>query len=233
MSPSTPAPGTPHRTPPARGLSDQRRPSSVPRWMAWMASAVGLILLPVLLFPSTYWELWGLMAGYLVPPAGKETYLPLGVGLGYPPWLLAGLIAGLDLLTSSLVAWNADLLARIPWLGPRLERSTHRAAEQIAASRWTRLGATGAIAGAALLPMQGTGPMAAAAGGRALGLSPLRAWMAVAAGALVAAFAWAYAAGGLLAIAGHIGWARVVQVAVLAAAGTIALVLLTRQAGGV
>ncbi|HNY89576.1 MAG TPA: hypothetical protein PKL35_07325, partial [Methanoregulaceae archaeon] len=44
--------------------------------------------------------LGGLMLAYYVPPAGKESIIPIGIGLGIPWWLMAITVILLDVITS-------------------------------------------------------------------------------------------------------------------------------------
>ena len=53
---------------------------------------------------------------YLVPPAGKETIAPLLVGLHYPLYLVFISIVLMDAVVSFIIAFNFDLLERVPYL---------------------------------------------------------------------------------------------------------------------
>ncbi|HQA80753.1 MAG TPA: hypothetical protein PLV96_08175, partial [Methanoregulaceae archaeon] len=44
--------------------------------------------------------LGGLMITYYIPPAGKESIIPIGIALGIPWWLMATSLAVLDVLTA-------------------------------------------------------------------------------------------------------------------------------------
>ncbi|MEM2124220.1 MAG: hypothetical protein QXL43_02655, partial [Methanolinea sp.] len=52
--------------------------------------------------------LGGLMLAYLVPPAGKESIVPLGIALGLPWWLVAFSIGLMDVLAGIFMALNCD-----------------------------------------------------------------------------------------------------------------------------
>jgi hypothetical protein len=60
----------------------------------------------------------GLMVAYILPPAGKETVIPLGIALGIPWWGMALAIAMVDIETGLFMALNVDLVYRIPLVGP-------------------------------------------------------------------------------------------------------------------
>ncbi|HKL97859.1 MAG TPA: hypothetical protein VJ857_04240, partial [Methanocorpusculum sp.] len=65
-------------------------------WFVYPPEA-GAFTLP----PSTeYLALLGLMGAYLVPPFGKETIIPLALGLGYPIWVIFLGVVGMDIVTA-------------------------------------------------------------------------------------------------------------------------------------
>ena len=66
----------------------------------------------------------GLIVAYLLPPAGKETVIPLGIALGIPWWYMAISIAMIDIETGLFMALNFDLAYRLPFLGPILSDLT-------------------------------------------------------------------------------------------------------------
>jgi hypothetical protein len=55
----------------------------------------------------------GLMVAYILPPAGKETVIPVGIALGIPWWYMALSIAMIDIETGLFMALNFDYRTRI------------------------------------------------------------------------------------------------------------------------
>lgn len=160
-----------------------------------LISTILRLILPVLLAFSFFFAcflvlpydscliLGGLMILYYIPPAGKESIIPLGIALGIPWWLMATSLALLDVLTGLFMILNFGLALRIPVLGPWISRFLASGAEFIEKrpwlSRWWVLG----VAFFVWLPLQGTGGVGAALVGMIAGLTPVRILLAIALGA--------------------------------------------------
>ncbi|MDD1716034.1 MAG: small multi-drug export protein [Methanolinea sp.] len=129
--------------------------------------------------------LGGLMILYYIPPAGKESIIPLGIALGIPWWLMAASLALLDVLTGLFMILNFGLAQKIPVLGPWISRflasGTDFVEKRPWLSRWRVLG----VAFFVWLPLQGTGGVGAALVGMIAGLTPVRILLAIAIGASV------------------------------------------------
>ena len=69
-----------------------------------------------------YLTLFGLFVAYLIPPFGKESIIPIALGLGYPIWLICFGIILMDMMSSILIALNFDLLEKIPFVGDLIRR---------------------------------------------------------------------------------------------------------------
>jgi len=127
--------------------------------------------------------LGGLMLVYYVPPAGKESIIPLGIGLGIPWWLMAISLALLDVLTSLFMILNFSIALRIPFLGPWISGFLSSGDDFMKRhpwiSRWSILG----VAAFVLLPLQGTGGVGATLVGIIAGLSPAKILLAIGIGA--------------------------------------------------
>jgi uncharacterized membrane protein len=160
-----------------------------------LASTIIRILLPVILVFLYYsWcilllplhsalILGGLMIAYYIPPAGKESIIPLGIALGIPWWLMAASLAVLDVLTAFFVILNFGIVLRIPMLGPWISRFMRSGEEFMAKrpwlSRWRVLG----VAFFVWLPLQGTGGVGAVLVGKMVGLTSKQILLAVGIGA--------------------------------------------------
>lgn len=129
--------------------------------------------------------LGGLMLVYYIPPAGKESIIPIGIGLGIPWWIMAISLALLDILTSLFMILNFSIALKIPVLGPWISRFLSSGDEFITRhswiSRWSIIG----VALFVVIPLQGTGGVGATLVGIITGLSPPRILLAIGCGAMV------------------------------------------------
>ncbi|HUU76409.1 MAG TPA: small multi-drug export protein [Methanoregulaceae archaeon] len=127
--------------------------------------------------------LGGLMIAYFIPPAGKESIIPLGIVLGIPWWLMASSLALLDILTALFMILNFGIVLRIPmlgtWISRFLESGNGFMARRPWLSRWGVLG----VAFFVWLPLQGTGGMGAVLVGKMVGLTSRQILLAVGLGA--------------------------------------------------
>ncbi len=130
----------------------------------------------------------GLMVAYLLPPAGKETVIPLGIAFGIPWWYMAISIAMIDIETGLFMALNFDLAYRIPFLGPVLSKLTKKTEQFISGHRWL----TGlwffAVVLMVMVPVFGSGGVRGSIAGKLLGMNTPLVFLAVLAGALIGCF---------------------------------------------
>lgn len=142
------------------------------------------ITLPQVLFLT----LDGLIVAYLLPPAGKETVIPVGIALGIPWWYMALAIVAVDMIAALFMALNFDLLYRVPWLGPLLSDLTKKTRDLLLAHRWLESLWFFAIVLMVMVPVLGSGGVRGSIAGRLLGLSPLLTILAIGAGSLIGCF---------------------------------------------
>ncbi len=133
----------------------------------------------------------GLMVAYMLPPAGKETVIPVGIALGIPWWYMALSIAMIDIETGLFMALNFDLAYRIPYLGPLLSDLTDRTRAFIAMHHWLRGLWFFAIVLMVSVPFFGSGGIRGSIAGKILGLSTWLTFFAILTGALIGCFAMA------------------------------------------
>lgn len=172
--------------------------------------------------------LGGLMLAYFVPPSGKESIIPIGIGLGIPWWLMALTLTLLDVITALFMLLNFTLMLRVPRLGPWIEKTTASGREFMAEHPWLNRWRIPGLAFFVMLPLQGTGGVGATVIGLMIGLSPMEILIAVAIGAAVESLAFA------------VGWGLVrelmlanlvlgIVVAVAVIIGTILLIILIQR----
>jgi len=135
---------------------------------------------------SEFLTLGGLMFIYFIPPAGKESVIPLGIAMGVPWWLIGFSVALMDILSSLFMVLNFDLALKIPVLGDRYMKSFMEAGEGFFEKHKyiERLSAIG-LAIFVMIPMQGTGGVSTPIVGRMIGIPPLKVMLAVITGSLL------------------------------------------------
>jgi len=152
-----------------------------------------LLVLALTFGTGTMLILAGLMLAYELPPAGKETIIPLGILLGYPWWAVAGSIAMVDLEVGLFMVWNFDLAERIPVLGPWITRFIQGGREFLGDRPWlSRLYFFGIVV-LVMVPVLGSGGVRGSIVGRLLGMSRRMVMGAIATGALIGSFGIALA----------------------------------------
>ncbi|MDV2481511.1 small multi-drug export protein [Methanoculleus sp. Wushi-C6] len=166
----------------------------------------------------------GLLAAYFVPPAGKESIIPIAVMMGYPWWLVTLVIFLLDVAVSLFVVWNFDLALRIPLVGRLLEAGMTAGRNYTDSQPWLRRFSTVGLALFVFFPLQGTGAMNGAILGRLLGLSNGRVVGCICAGSLASSLIIALGADVLLDVYRHdstLGIGLLVAVVAVILAGVV------------
>ena len=157
-----------------------------------------LSIMALTLSESDFIIMTGLMLGYILPPAGKETVIPLGIALGIPWWSVALSIILVDLETALFMAFNFDYVHRLPILGPLIRDLTNTTEDMIARHQWlTGLYALGVIL-MVMVPVLGSGGVRGSIAGRLLGLTPIQTFLAIAIGASIGCFGIALGADQIL-----------------------------------
>ena len=195
----------------------------------------GLIkfVLPLAVIPAVFAALYltepyqqflmlsGLIVAYFVPPAGKESIIPIAILMGYPWWLVTLVIFLLDVAVSLFVVWNFDLALKIPLVGRLLESGMAMGRNYTETQPWLRRFSTVGLILFIFFPLQGTGAMNGSILGRLLGLEKSRVFSCVCVGSLASCLVIALGADVLLGVyqrdpALGIGLLAAIVVAVLA-----------------
>lgn len=144
-----------------------------------------ILLLWLALPYNLFLSLLTIMFIYFIPPAGKETIIPLGIALGIPWWIVAFSIAMMDILSTLFMVLNFELALKIPVVGTKWMKSFMEHGESFFRShRWLEKLSTLGLAIFVMVPMQGTGGIATPIVGRMIGIPPAQVLIAVIAGAL-------------------------------------------------
>jgi len=137
---------------------------------------------------------WGGMITYLLAPVGTEVVIPaIRVGLlsvSAAPWEFALAVLGVvlvDVFTALWVAWNWDLVERVPRLGWVVRRVEHRCHAILAKKKWGERATLAALAAYVAMPVQMTGGLFSSVMGRMMGIDKVRVFAAVSAGSAIGA----------------------------------------------
>ncbi len=156
----------------------------LPLLLPFAVLALHLFALFLLLSPQQFALVLGLMAAYILPPAGKETVIPIGIALGIPWWLMAAAIALIDIETGLFMAYNFDLAYRIPVLGPWLSGFTRTGRSFIEGHGWIRRLYFSGIVLLVMVPVLGSGGIRGSVIGRLLGMEKGMVFAAIVVGAV-------------------------------------------------
>ena len=162
-----------------------------------------LAVLSLALSSQDFLAMIALIIAYLVPPAGKETVIPLGIAVGLPWWLMAFTMAFFDFVGGLFMAWNFDLALKIPVLGGWIERMMRGGREYFDDRPWLeRLYFVGLLL-FVMVPFEGSGGISASIIGRLMGMRKYEVLAFVTVGALISCFAIAIGADMVLDLLGR------------------------------
>ncbi|OPY35703.1 MAG: hypothetical protein A4E35_02274 [Methanoregula sp. PtaU1.Bin051] len=146
--------------------------------------AIHLLVLYLLLTPQQFTLALGLMVAYILPPAGKETVIPIGIVFGIPWWLMAIAVAFIDIETGLFMAYNFDLVYWIPVFGQWLENFTRSGRTFIETHGWIRKLYFSGIVFLVMVPFLGSGGVRGSVIGRLLGMERGTVFIAIVVGAI-------------------------------------------------
>jgi len=173
-----------------------------PRAAALLAPALAAGLFIIVLFltlpRAEFLPLVGLIAAYLLPPAGKETVIPVGIALGIAWWYMALAIVAVDAIAGLFMVLNFDFAYRIPWLGPLLEELTKKTRQLLSSHRWFAGLWFFAVVLMVMVPVFGSGGIRGSVAGKLLGLGTLLTFLAIVTGSLIGCFGIARGADAIL-----------------------------------
>ncbi len=150
---------------------------------------VHLVVMYVTLPYDQFLTVVGLIIAYLLPPAGKETVIPIGIAVGIPWWYIASAIAMVDVETGLFMALNFDLAYRIPWLGGVLARFTDKTTIFLKEHPWVAGFSVFGILLMVMVPLLGSGGIRGSVAGKLLGIDAYLVYIAIVAGAFIGCFA--------------------------------------------
>lgn len=87
---------------------------------------------------ENFYKFIGFLATYMVPGFGKESIVPLAMAFGIEWWqITVGIVVG-DMVLAIIIAYNFDLLLRIPLIGRLLRYFTEKTNQVLQKYLWIR-----------------------------------------------------------------------------------------------
>jgi uncharacterized membrane protein len=157
--------------------------------LPFLVLAVHLLLMYGTLPSDLFMAMTGLMVAYMLPPAGKETVIPIGIAIGIPWWYMALSVTMIDVETGLFMALNFDLAYKIPFLGKILVGVTDKTREFIEYHRWIATLYFFGIILMVAVPFLGSGGIRGSIAGKLLGMETWPVFAAIVTGALIGCFA--------------------------------------------
>lgn len=192
---------------------------------------------------STWMILWPLVIAYFFPPFGKETVIPLGVGLlqqgldvpllnlhitggQIHPVLMALSIAYVDMVVALFLVWNYDSAKKIPLVGKFIMKIEQRGKLSEEKYGWVKPLRFIGIMLFVMVPFQGSGGLVGSIVGRLIGMKPWITFLAITLGAIIGCMLIAFFAQAFLIFAEINTTLTILLIVVLA---VIALLILFRK----
>jgi len=147
-------------------------------------------------------KIWPLLIAYFFPPFGKETVIPLGVGvlkkgLSIPfinirvnpvsinPVSMALSVAFIDIIVALFLVWNYDLAKKIPLVGQFITKVEDKGKNVEEKYGWIKPLRFFGIVLFVMIPFQGSGGLVGSIVGRLIGMKPWNTMLAICIGAVV------------------------------------------------
>ena len=147
-----------------------------------------IFLYVFLLYISLDWDTFAIVSGgmlvYFVPPAGKESVIPAMIALGIDPVFAALSIALVDIVGALFLAWNFDLVLRIPLVGWIVGKMEAKARATLERNPWMEDVAFLGLVLFVIVPFQGSGAVGASILGNLISMKPEKIVLAVEIGAI-------------------------------------------------
>jgi uncharacterized membrane protein len=145
--------------------------------------------------------IWPLIVAYFFPPFGKETIIPLGIGLlnegltipffnivvrpvSVNPISLALSIAFVDIVVALFLVWNYDLAKKIPIIGSFIIKIEEKGKGIEEKYTWIKPLRFFGITLFVIVPFQGSGGLVASILGRLFGMKPWNVFYAISIGSV-------------------------------------------------
>lgn len=140
------------------------------------------------LSPEDFEILLGLMVINLLPPAGKESVIPIGIAMGLPWYVMGTTTAMMDVSAALFMVLNFDLALKIPVLGRWIHVFMEKGNGFFVKYRWLEGLSIFGLMLFVMIPFQGSGGIGGTILGRMLGLPKLQLFLGIAAGAFLGSY---------------------------------------------
>lgn len=163
-------------------------------FIPWIVGISEILLLYTFLDYGTFSKLGFWMLVYFLPPAGKESVIPLAIGTSeLDPLLIALTIASIDIIVGLFLIWNFDIAKKIPLFGRLIIKLEQKGGKILADNKYIQALSFIGITLFVMVPFQGSGAVGASIVGRMIGLNPYKVWVAIIVGAITGCLMLAFA----------------------------------------
>ena len=135
---------------------------------------------------SRFLQLGALAISYLLPPFGKESIIPFGIGYGFTILQMTGLIFMVDVVCAMFISWNLPLAKKIPLIGHLITWIEKKGRESLTKNPALETVSWIGLVLWVMVPFQGSGGITASIIGRAIGMRASYVISAVGTGAIIA-----------------------------------------------
>jgi len=147
-----------------------------------------IFILFLILVPEKFELILGLMVINLVPPAGKESVIPLGIAMGIPWYIMGTTTAMMDVAAALFMVLNFDLALKIPILGNWIHVFMDKGSAFFMKYKWLEGLSIIGLMIFVMVPFQGSGGIGGTILGRMMGLPKLHLFLGIAAGAFTGSY---------------------------------------------
>jgi len=184
-------------------------------FLPFIIGALVILLIIFTLDTNSSTKLLILMFVYFVPPFGKESVIPIGVGGGdlvipffnqqvsipaIDPIIMALAIAFVDIVVALFLVWNYDLAKKIPLIGRFMIKVEKIGRSSSKKYGWIRPLRFIGIVLFVMVPFQGSGGLVGSIIGRLIGMKPWNIFFAISIGSISGCLLIAYFADAILSV---------------------------------
>ena len=138
-----------------------------------------VLALRVIYDTPRFFQIFGLVLLYFIPPAGKESLIPAGIALGFPWQVICFAITYIDVISCLFMLWNFDLICLIPHIGRWINHLVETGKSYLSRHQWIERFCFIGLISFVFLPLQGSGAVGGSILGKILGMSHVRIFLAI------------------------------------------------------
>ncbi len=203
------------------------RPAESRGWTAFKLifpfalSALFIALLYISLDWRYFARLGSAMVAYFFPPLGKESVIPIAIGAGIEPLMIALTLTFIDTVVAIFLAWNFKYILKVPFFGHLLRYLEKKGKQLLREKKWVSGAAFTAVVLFVMVPFQGSGGAGASIFGNMIGMKPGRIILAVEIGALSGTLMIAYLSSTVMELVGKSLMAGMIALLVIVIVGVV------------